>query len=42
MFGEIVGQESMDLVKKIEAQPTDGRDKPQNEVKITKSGEISE
>uniref|UniRef100_A0A7S1HDU0 Peptidyl-prolyl cis-trans isomerase n=2 Tax=Hemiselmis andersenii TaxID=464988 RepID=A0A7S1HDU0_HEMAN len=42
VFGEVVGEDSMALVKKIEAQPTDGRDKPTKEVKITKSGELSE
>lgn len=42
VFGEIVGDDSMQLVKKIEALQTDGRDKPNQEVKIAKSGEVSE
>ncbi len=40
VFGEVMGEESMELVRKIEASKTDGRDKPEAEVKIVKSGEI--
>ena len=32
VFGKIVG--GMDVVRKVEANPTDGRDKPLKEVKI--------
>jgi cyclophilin family peptidyl-prolyl cis-trans isomerase len=42
VFGEVIGEESMALVRKIEASKTDGRDKPESEVKIAKSGEIKE
>ena len=42
VFGEVIGEESMALVRKIEASKTDGRDKPEIEVKIAKSGEIKE
>ena len=35
VFGKIVG--GMDVVKKVEANPTDGRDKPIKEVKIADS-----
>ena len=40
VFGEVMGDDSMEIVRKIEASKTDGRDKPENEVKIVKSGEI--
>eukprot|EP00285_Hemiselmis_virescens_P003711 CAMPEP_0173414370 /NCGR_PEP_ID=MMETSP1356-20130122/84292_1 /TAXON_ID=77927 ORGANISM="Hemiselmis virescens, Strain PCC157" /NCGR_SAMPLE_ID=MMETSP1356 /ASSEMBLY_ACC=CAM_ASM_000847 /LENGTH=200 /DNA_ID=CAMNT_0014376547 /DNA_START=24 /DNA_END=626 /DNA_ORIENTATION=+ len=39
VFGEVLDDESMEVVRKIEAQKTDGRDKPAEEVKIVKSGE---
>eukprot|EP00802_Teleaulax_amphioxeia_P026407 Tamp_27472.p1 GENE.Tamp_27472~~Tamp_27472.p1 ORF type:complete len:211 (-),score=79.40 Tamp_27472:219-851(-) len=42
VFGEVMGEDSMALVRKIEASKTDGRDKPEAEVKIVKSGEIKE
>jgi hypothetical protein len=38
--GEVMGDESLELMRKIEASKTDGRDKPEAEVKIVKSGEI--
>lgn len=38
--GEVLDDESMEIVRKIESQKTDGRDKPEAEVKIVKSGEI--
>ncbi|EKX42590.1 cyclophilin B [Guillardia theta CCMP2712] len=40
VFGEVL--EGMDLVHKIENSKTDGRDKPEKEVKIAKSGELKE
>ena len=40
VFGEVMGDDSMEIVRKIEASKTDGRDKPESEVKIVKSGEI--
>ena len=40
VFGEVMGEASMAVVRKIEASKTDGRDKPEAEVKIVKSGEI--
>merc|ERR1712070_369818 len=42
VFGEVIGEDSMEVVRKIEASKTDGRDKPEIEVKIAKSGEIKE
>jgi len=42
VFGEVIGDDSMSVVRKIEAQKTDGRDKPESEVKIVKSGELTE
>mmetsp|Transcript_45238 Transcript_45238/g.120329 ORF Transcript_45238/g.120329 Transcript_45238/m.120329 type:complete len:204 (-) Transcript_45238:121-732(-) len=42
VFGEVIGEDSMELVRKIEASKTDGRDKPEKEVKIAKSGELKE
>ena len=42
VFGEVLGEDSMAVVRKIEASKTDGRDKPEAEVKIVKSGEIQE
>eukprot|EP00284_Hemiselmis_tepida_P018475 CAMPEP_0174926278 /NCGR_PEP_ID=MMETSP1355-20121228/10937_1 /TAXON_ID=464990 /ORGANISM="Hemiselmis tepida, Strain CCMP443" /LENGTH=205 /DNA_ID=CAMNT_0016172305 /DNA_START=18 /DNA_END=635 /DNA_ORIENTATION=+ len=40
VFGEVLDDESMEVVRKIEGQKTDARDKPQAEVKIVKSGEL--
>ena len=40
VFGEVMGEDSMAVVRKIESSKTDGRDKPEAEVKIVKSGEI--
>uniref|UniRef100_A0A7S0Y222 Peptidyl-prolyl cis-trans isomerase n=1 Tax=Hemiselmis andersenii TaxID=464988 RepID=A0A7S0Y222_HEMAN len=40
VFGEVLDDESMEVVRKIEGQKTDGRDKPEQDVKIAKSGEI--
>jgi len=37
VFGEVVGEDSMEVVRKIEASKTDGRDKPENEVRATPS-----
>jgi len=42
VFGEVTGEDSMAVVRKIEASKTDGRDKPELEVKIVKSGEIAQ
>merc|ERR1712230_338280 len=42
VFGEVIGEDSMEVVRKIEASKTDGRDKPETEVKIAKSGELKE
>jgi len=39
VFGEVLDDESMEVVRKIESQKTDGRDRPEAEVKIVKSGE---
>lgn len=36
MFGKIIG--GMDIVRKIEAGKTDGRDKPEKDVVIADSG----
>ncbi|KAF2169030.1 hypothetical protein M409DRAFT_36258 [Zasmidium cellare ATCC 36951] len=38
VFGEVL--EGYDIVEKIENQPKDGRDKPNKDVKIKKSGEL--
>ncbi|KAI5358388.1 Putative cyclophilin-type peptidyl-prolyl cis-trans isomerase domain-containing protein [Septoria linicola] len=38
VFGEVL--EGMDIVHKIENAPKDGRDRPNDEVKIAKSGEL--
>ena len=42
LVGEVIGEDSMAVVRKIEASKTDGRDKPETEVKIAKSGELKE
>merc|ERR1712100_999661 len=42
VFGEVIGEDSMEVVRKIEGQKTDGRDKPESEVKIAKSGELKD
>merc|ERR1712167_199252 len=40
IYGEkFAGEDLMEVVRKIEGQKTDGRDKPESEVKIAKSGE---
>ena len=41
VFGKVLDDESMALVKKIEANPTGSRDKPIQEVEITNSGTIA-
>lgn len=41
VFGEVLGDDSLELMRKIEASKTNGQDKPDAEVKITKSGEIA-
>ena len=40
VFGKVV--EGMDIVRKIEATKTDGRDKPLQEIKIAKSGVVEQ
>ncbi|KAJ1490059.1 cyclophilin B [Baffinella frigidus] len=42
VFGEVLGEDSMAVVRKIEGQKCDGRDKPADEVKIVKSGELAD
>jgi len=41
VFGEVLGDDSLELMRKIEASKTNGQDKPDAEVKITKSGELT-
>merc|ERR1711981_595314 len=40
VFGKVLDDESMSVVKKIESNPTGARDKPIQEVEITNSGTI--
>lgn len=40
VFGKVLDEASMDVVKKIENTPTGDMDRPRSDVKIVKSGQI--
>jgi peptidyl-prolyl cis-trans isomerase B (cyclophilin B) len=40
VFGEVMGEDSMAVVRKIEGQKTDASDRPLAEVKIVKCGDV--
>lgn len=41
VFGKVMDDASMDVVKKIEGTPTGDMDRPRKDVKIVKCGQIS-